>query len=381
MTTRKTCRICGSKLKPILSLGNLCVSTFVDDPKQCKKAPLELVLCENKDCGLLQLKHTINMDEMYRHYWYKSSLNKDIVDDLEDIVKKAQKEIKFKKGDVWLDVGSNDSTLLKAVSKKYIKVGCEPALNFREDLKKHTDKYINDYWNYEAYERFCIKKAKIITSIGCFYDMENPCQFIADVKKALADDGIFIAQMMTLKQMIENNDIGNITWEHLEYYDYKSLVYLYEKNGLEIYKVEENKINGGSYRLYARHYMKGSVKHKEPKVDYKAFAKRIEENKKRTLELIKGKKVCLYGASTKGNTIAQYYELGKHIRYAVDKSAEKLGKFMVGSNIKIIHESRLNEFDYALVMPYGFIELFKKKEKEWLKKGKFIVPFPKPKIV
>lgn len=370
MTTRKTCRVCDSKLKPILSLGNLCVSTFVDDPKQCKKAPLELMLCVNKDCGLLQLKHTADYDLMYtKHYWYRSGLNKVIIDDLKSIVRSVKK-----KG-VWIDVGANDGTLL-SFAKGFKRIGVEPATNLTKDLKKHCDKVFVKFW-----EEVKTEKADVITAIGMFYDSEDPCQFIANVKNHLKEDGIFIAQMMTLKQMVENNDIGNITWEHLEYYDYKSLVYLYEKNGLEIYKVEENKINGGSYRLYARHYKKGSVKHKEPKVDYKAFAQRIEDNKKKILELIKGKNVCLYGASTKANTIAQYYGLGKYIKYAVDKSAEKLGKYMIGSGIQIIHESRLDNFDYALVMPYGFIELFKKKERRWLRKGKFIAPFPKPKII
>src|SRR3990167_4861375 len=113
---------------------------------------------------------------------------------------------------------------------------------------------------------------------------------------------------MTLKPMIQKNDLGNICHEHLEFYSYPSLVYLFEKNGLEIFKVEENSINGGSYRLFARKFWKGSIKYREPKFNYSAFARRLEENKRKCAafikkEVAKGKTVYAYGASTKGNTI------------------------------------------------------------------------------
>lgn len=378
MTTRKTCRVCGSKLKKVLSLGNLYISNFVENPhKQYPRAPLELVLCLNKDCELLQLKHTYNMNKLYvEHYWYKSGLNPVIVNDLKSIVKSVKK----KKG-VWVDVGANDGTLLSFVSKNFKRIGVEPASNFQKELKKHATP-IPLFWESVKVDQ----KADVITAIGMFYDSEDPNKFIKNVTDNLADGGVFIAQLMTLKQMIGNNDIGNICHEHLEYYSYKSLVYLYERNGLEIYKVEENGINGGSYRLFARQYKKGSVKHRESKVNYEKFAKNILENKKKTVGFIKkvserGACVCIYGASTKGNTIAQYYKLGDYIPYAIDKNKEKMGRYMIGTGILIVGEEWLDAADYALVMPYGFVEQFKKLEKPWLDDGgKFLLPFPKFKV-
>ena len=85
-----------------------------------------------------------------------------------------------------------------------------------------------------------------------FYDLEDPNKFIRDAAKSLHDEGIFVAQLMCLKSMIEKNDIGNICHEHIEFYSLKSLKYLFENNGLEIFKIEENEINGGSYRIYCR---------------------------------------------------------------------------------------------------------------------------------
>lgn len=392
-TTRKICRLCGSnKLTPILSLGNLYVSTFVKSKKEkVIKSPLEIVLCEN--CALLQLKHTAPQELLYTgRYWYRSGINLVIVNDLKEITKVARKMVKLKKGDIVLDIGANDGTMLKYYPKNLIRAGCEPANNLIAELKKVTPNIIHDFWSYESWrKKFGEKRAKIITAVGMFYDMENPNQFIRDAAKALDEKGIFIAQLMCLRPMLEKNDLGNICHEHLEYYSYDSLRYLLEKNGLEIFKVEENEINGGSYRIFARHYKKGSIKLKEKftKKDYKDFYKRIEKNKKLCVDFIKqeikkGKKVYVYGASTKGNTILQYYGLNdKLIKGAADKSKEKWGKYTVGTLIPIMNEEKARkDADYFLVLPWAFFETFYRREKEWVKRGgKFIVPLPYFRIV
>jgi NDP-4-keto-2,6-dideoxyhexose 3-C-methyltransferase len=392
-TTRKTCRVCGhKKLSPILSLGSLSVSTFVKSKKdKVPQAPLELVLCEN--CSLLQLKHTAPQELLYsKHYWYRSGINKVITDDLKGIAKVAQKMIKLRPGDIVLDIGTNDGTMLKFYPKNLIRVGCEPANNLIGEVKKITPYFIHDFWSYKAWQKkFKDKKAKVITAIGMFYDMEDPNQFLRDAVLSLDENGIFIAQLMCLRPMLEKNDLGNICHEHLEYYSYDSLVYFFEKNGLEIFKVEENSINGGSYRLFARHYKKGSIKIKEKitRKDYESFFKRIQKNKEACVNFIKkevanGKKVYVYGASTKGNTILQYYGLdNKFITAAADRSEEKWGKFTVKTLIPIISEEKARkEADYFLVLPWAFFDSFYKREKAWLKKGgRFIVPLPNFKVV
>tara|TARA_B100000959_G_C14628421_1_gene479250 strand:- start:60 stop:641 length:582 start_codon:yes stop_codon:yes gene_type:complete len=192
--------------------------------------------------------------------------------------------------------------------------------------------------------------------------------------------------------MVEKNDVGNICHEHIEFYSLKSLKFLFEKNGLEIFKIEENDINGGSYRIFARKLNKGSIKLKEANVlnSIKAFVKRVKKNRKVTVNFInkkikEGKKIFLYGASTKGNTLLQYYNLdNKKIPIAAEKSPAKFGKYTIGTGIKIISENqarRLNP-DYFLVTPWGFIKEFVKRESKWLKKGgKFILPFPFFKLV
>ena len=192
--------------------------------------------------------------------------------------------------------------------------------------------------------------------------------------------------------MVKKNDLGNICHEHIEFYSHKSLIYLFEKNGLEIFKIEENDVNGGSYRIFCRKLNKGSIKLKNENVlaNIFKFKKNIEANKKKTIkfikkELAKGKKIFLYGASTKGNTVLQYYKLdNKLIPFAAERSRDKWGKYTIGTGIKIISEKQARKLnpDYFFVTPWGFIKEFIEREKKWLNKGgKFILPFPKFKII
>jgi ABC-type Fe3+-hydroxamate transport system substrate-binding protein len=178
----------------------------------------------------------------------------------------------------------------------------------------------------------------------------------------------------------------------LEYYSLNSLKYLFENNGLEMFKIEENNVNGGSYRIFARHYKGTGIAFKEKFTlqDIEAFARRLEDNRKQCLEFIKsqvgkGKKVYVYGASTKGNVILQYYGLDHTlITAAAERSPEKWGKYTVGSWIPIVseEEARKANPDYFLVLPWAFFDEFYQREEKWRKQGgKFIVPLPEFRVV
>ena len=395
----KHCLLCrNKKLKKVFSLGNLIVSNFVkkNNIKKGIKAPLQLLYCDN--CSLIQLSHIAPQEIMYRRfYWYRSGVTKLMKSALKNIFEESLKYVKLKKNDVILDIGANDGTLLKYYKKKnYITIGCEPAKNLKKNLRKNCHFSINNFWKKRELDKLLIKsnlkRPKLITAIGMFYDLEDPNQFIKDAAESLDENGIFIAQLMCLKSMIEKNDIGNICHEHIEFYSLRSLKFLFEHNGMEIFKIEENDINGGSYRIYCRKFKKGSIKMKNESVLrlMKGFIKRVKENKRDTIKFInekikEGKKIYLYGASTKGNTVLQYYGLNsKKIPFAAERSPEKWGKFTIGTGIKIVSEEKARKLnpDYFFVTPWGFIKEFIKREKKWLKKGgKFIIPFPKFKLL
>ena len=397
--TRKTCRLCGSSdLREAFSLGEQYINDFVPPERVGKglKAPLELVLCSH--CSLLQLRHTAPQEILYsRHYWYRSGVTHTMRQALRDITEQVEAMVPLSAGDVVLDIGANDGTLLGSFALKGIRrVGCEPADNLVGLLQEKADYVMHDFWDYEHYEKLTnqwgIGKAKVITAIGMFYDLEDPNKFIRDAQKALDEDGIFVAQLMCLASMLEKNDVGNICHEHLEYYSLESLKYLFETNGLEIFKIEENEVNGGSYRIHARHNKGTGICFDErfSLDDILALGHRIQKNRDRCVEFVKreierGKTVYVYGASTKGNVILQYYGLDHNlVAGASERSPEKWGKDTVGTWIPIVseEEARRANPDYFLVLPWAFFPEFYKREKRWREGGgKFIVPLPEVRVV
>jgi len=393
------CRLCShKKLLRIHSFGNLYVSNFVSkkDVNNGIKAPLNLVYCKN--CKLLQLQHSAPQEIMYKKfYWYRSGVTNTMKNALRNIFLTVKKMSILDKGDTVLDIGANDGTLLKYFKReKYITIGCEPAKNLTKFLRKNCKYVFNNFWNSKNLKEIIktekIKKPKLITAIGMFYDLENPSKFIADAAEVLDDNGVFITQLMCLESMLKKNDLGNICHEHLEFYSFKSLKYLFEKNGLKIFKIEENEINGGSYRIFCKKNISRSINYKEKTslFEIKKFIRRVESNKKKCLSFLinavkKGFKVHIYGASTKGNTLLQYYGINhKLIKFAAERSPEKWGKYTVGSGIKIISENDARKLkpNYFFVMPYAFIKEFIKREKKWLREGgKFILPYPNFKVI
>lgn len=388
----KTCRLCDSaELEPVHAFGDLYVSNFVDEADILSgvKAPLDLVMC--RACSLIQLRHTAPMELMYaRYYWYRSGVTETMRGALADVTGEIEDIQGLRPGDTVLDIGANDGTLFETYRTQGLnKVGCEPADNLVGFLREKADHVIHDFWSIDRFEALGrehgFAKARVITALGMFYDLEDPNQFIGDAAAALAPDGVFVAQLMCLATMLEKNDLGNICHEHLEYYSLDSLKYLFETNGLEMFRIEENAVNGGSYRIFARHLGAGSLDYDEhfSLEDVKAFVARIAENKKKCVDFIRaevarGKTVYVYGASTKGNTILQYYGLDHSlITAAAERSPEKWGKYTIGTGIPIISEdeARAAQPDYFLVLPWAFMDEFYARERAWREAGgKFIVP-------
>ena len=164
ITTRKSCRICDSTLlKPLYSIGEQYINNFIrkDEIKKCIKAPLEMVICDN--CTLLQLKHTAPQELLYaRYYWYKSGVTVTMNKALRDITSKVEIMFDLKEGDVVLDIGSNDGTLLRSYSVPgLITIGVEPADNLLEEGKQGLTYHIHDFWNHDVYEKTLQKKANL----------------------------------------------------------------------------------------------------------------------------------------------------------------------------------------------------------------------------
>ncbi|HKZ49715.1 MAG TPA: class I SAM-dependent methyltransferase [Candidatus Nanoarchaeia archaeon] len=411
-TERKDCRVCGNEnLAPIFSLGEQYVTNFPDDPgKDYPKGPLDLVLCnkESGGCGLLQMKHTFDQDAMYRKYWYKSGISSTMVKALEDVVKSAEKSVKLQLGDIVIDIGSNDGTTLRHYGPGVVKVGFEPS-NLWELGIEGNDKIIPDYFNYDAFRNeFGYEKAKVITAIAMFYDLEDPNKFVSDVKQVMHPDGLFMIQMNYLGLMLKDLTFDNISHEHLEYYSLLSLESLLKRHDLEAFDVETNDVNGGSFRIYIRH-KDGNVNAREgaekrldemreqesrmgmdKKEVYDEFATKIKtvRDDLRTFleqEVANGKSIYIFGASTRGLVVLQYAGIdNKLIKAATDKNPDKFGKYIVGTGIQIkpLEEYRKEQPDYLFVLPYQFKKEMVKQEAEYLQRGgKMIFALPKFTVV
>jgi hypothetical protein len=349
---------------------------------------------------LVQLKDTPDLDLLYRQYWYQSSLNKSMIEALQDVVDNVEAKVSLQLGDVVIDIGCNDGTMLGQYKTEGLyKIGFDPALNLANKAKKYCTTFYNTYFGDTSIKT---PMAKAITSIAMFYDLEDPHTFVELIKKSLLKDGIWVIQFTDLLSMLRINAFDNVCHEHLEYYSFKVLRNLFEQHGLNVFDVSTNDVNGGSIRMYIcwegqreiLHTVDELLLEEQTYMDsfddpFAAFAERVDHINKRIMKFLleekaKGKTIFGMGASTKGNTLLQYFGIGtEHINYIAEVNEDKFGKLTVGTNIPIISESSalaLNP-DYFLVFPWHFLDTLLKIHEPYLRKGgKLVVPMPDPTV-
>ena len=422
------CRISKQPLIEILSLGELYISDFIKtqgDYRGVKKWDLTLMLSPETQC--LQLKENADKHFMYGKYWYRSGTNATMTKELEDIANSCMQLSKLKKErNIFLDIASNDGTLLYNVHKtgKYVTIGIDPAEgSFQEDAKLRCNIAIQDFFSKEVYQNIHLKtltsdeivgKASIVTCIAMFYDLDDPIAFLKDVYDIMEDNGLFVIQQSYMPLMIHQLAFDNICHEHVFYHSLHSMEYMLKEAGFKVVDVQLNDVNGGSFRTYIqkeiadvhsfgsspyrdvakmrieslREYEK--TLHLDDKETYDEFWIKIQELKDQTYNFIKrvhdeGKSIWVYGASTKGNTLLQWFGLDDNlIDGAAERSHYKYGLKTIGTNIGIHSEDTMRNVhpDYLLVLPWHFINEFKEREAEYLQKGgHFIIPCPKFEII
>lgn len=404
----KNCRSCNSKnFKQVMNLGNQYLTGVFPQKKNSKisRGKLSLVLCEN--CKLLQLENSFNHEEMYGdNYGYMSSLNKSMSSHLKNKALNLKKKMNLKNSDIVIDIGSNDGTFLSYFDRKFNLIGVDPTIKkfkykYRKDIKT-----VANFFSYNEVKKYLTKqKAKLITSIACFYDLPNPTKFVEDIYQSLDDNGVWHFEQSYMPSMIKNMSYDTICHEHLEYYSLKSVKYILDKVGFKINNIELNSINGGSFALTVSK-KKSSYQidnkiinwllYKEELFKFNDFKtiKDFSINAQKQKILLKNlinnlldmdKKVLGYGASTKGNVILQYCKIDNSmIPYIGEVNSFKYNKFTPGTNIKIISEKKLRSLkpDYLLVLPWHFRDFIINKEKKFLNDGgHFIFPLPDIEII
>jgi hypothetical protein len=402
------CRIChSSSLSTMLSLGEQHLTgVFPKSPSEhVTKGPLDLVWCSN--CGLLQMKQSYSLEEMYGdNYGYRSGLNPSMVRHLQHKIRTLELLAKPTEKDIVIDIGSNDATSLKAYRGTHRKVGIDPT--GRKFKSYYTDDLvlIPDFFSAQVFRAaFPNESAKIVTSIAMFYDLDSPSAFVRDVESVLAPDGVWHFEQSYMPSMLRTNSYDTICHEHVEFYSFRVVKRLLEQHGLRVVDVQMNAVNGGSFavtackrdaQLRANTAIIDWLLKQEDDMGldtprpYRDFEERVFKHRKHLRDLIEaltsdGKQIIGYGASTKGNVLLQFCGLGvQHIPYIAEVNEDKLGAFTPGTHIPIISEKQAKAMapDYLFVLPWHFKPSILERERDYLAHGgKLIFPLPEIEIV
>lgn len=398
----------GSHLVTVLNLGMQALTGVFPKTRDevIGEGPLELVW--SPASGLLQLRHSFQPSEMYGdNYGYRSGLNQSMVDHLAHKVRQLERLVPLAAGNVVLDIGSNDCTLLKAYATTGLeRIGIDPTGAKFSSYYPAEVKLVPDFFSAAAYRKATTRKATIVTSIAMFYDLDDPISFAREVASVMADDGIWHFEQSYMPSMLRLNSYDTICHEHLEYYSLQAVQKILAAADMKIVDVVMNNVNGGSFAVTAVKSANHSVRANRPVIDwmldqeermglgtpkpFRDFEERVFRHRDDLTRLIRsltadGKKVLGYGASTKGNVVLQFCGLGPaDIPAIAEVNADKFGRVTPGTRIPIIseQEARAMKPDYFLVLPWHFKDGILRREKDYLASGgKFIFPFPEIEIV
>jgi hypothetical protein len=404
-----SCRISGSSnLISVLNLGNQALTGVFPKHIDAKitSGPLDLVWCP--DSGLLQLRHSYDLDEMYgMNYGYRSGLNQSMVKHLKQKVHFLQRLRPVSAGDIVLDIGSNDATLLSAYEVRGLqRIGIDPTGEKFQKFYTNGIELVPEFFSADAFRaKFNSGGAKIITSISMFYDLESPLDFVTDIYKVLDEDGIWHFEQSYMPTMLRMNSYDTVCHEHLEYYSLGVVKRMLEQCNLKIIDVQMNAVNGGSFAVTAARKT-SKLKSNDTVIDwllgqedrmglntrklFREFEERVFRHRDDLLRLIRGlsadgKKVVGYGASTKGNVLLQFCGFNStDISCIAEVNPEKFGSYTPGTHIPILSEKEVHAMkpDYMLVLPWHFRDSIIEREAEYLASGgKLIFPLPEIEIV
>ena len=376
-----------------------------------RKIDTALVRCDpmrdERACGLLQMTVSVPPSILYADYWYRSGTNRTMTEHLGGIASELVEMVGKPTARV-LDIGCNDGTLLRHYPPTHVRYGIDPS-----DAAKSVPsdvQVVNDLFPSEQLTGLTRgKRFDVITSIAMFYDLEDPTAFARSVKQHLAQDGVWCFEMSYMPAMLQNNSYDTICHEHLEYYSLAVVEYILRQASMKAVRVSLNDSNGASIRVHATHsdnfIFDGdpraqaairSLRQREfdLKLDtdepYRNFQEAIEKHKTELSSLLRrlkngGKKVHIYGASTKGNTILQTCGINNSlVECAAERNPKKFGGRTLGTNIPIVseEESRARNPDYYLVLPWHFKDEFLDRERGMLEAGVgFIFPLPRIEII
>ena len=400
------CRICNYRIKRIINLGKIAlVGNFFKKKINQKKYNISLNYC--KKCKHVQISERLNPKLLFKKYLWETGISKSNI----LLIKKLLfnlKQLGINNKSKVLEIASNDGSFIKIIYKKYksFVIGVDPASNLAKKVNKTKINTINDFFNFKL-SNFIKKKYNkfdFIFARNVIAHLKNPNDTFKGVESLLKDRGVFIIEVPHLLNILKDNQYDNIFHEHIGFHSLKSILDLCKNNKLKVFNVENIDSQGGSIRCFIT--KKNSDRIISKKVNFllqkeknlnlfsenklKNFKFKIQNHSTQMLKLIrylrnKNYKISVYGASGKGQALMEFCKMdNKLIDYVFDKSKLKQKKFTPGTNIKILDPKLISrkKIDFLIILSWNIKDEIIEQENSFLKKGgKFIIPFPKPRII
>lgn len=401
------CRSCSSTDLPIiLSLGHTPLANSLlkaheldqDEPRYA----LELAMCTQ--CSLVQIKETVAPELLFRNYLYFTSFSETMLNHAQELSRTVVAERKLGSTSLVVEIASNDGYLLQYYKAQNIPVlGIEPAKNIAAVSIEKGIETISEFFNVELATALVAKgaQADVIHANNVLAHVADLHGVVSGISILLKPDGIAIIEVPYLKDMIDGTEFDTIYHEHLCYYSLSSLDVLFRKHGLYINDVQRIPLHGGSLKLTIEKIERPKQSVIELRENetrwgmqdlsyYQNFAQQIETLRMQLLDLLKslkaeGKKIAAYGASAKGSTLLNSFQIGAtYLDFIVDRSSAKQGYFSPGTHLPILSPEILTEKmpDYLLLLTWNFADEIVEQQAEYRKLGgKFIVPIPKLEVI
>lgn len=368
------CRVCRStSLTSVLNLGEQALTgVFPHAGEMIGSGPLDLVWCT--DCTLLQLRHSYDAEAMYgKDYGYRSGLNASMVNHLQSKARRLEMLISLEEGDTVLDIGCNDGTLLGGFSNPGIeRLGIDPTADKFREFHPANIHAVADFFSADTYRAMTDRKAKLVTSIAMFYDLEDPVGFARQVAEILDDDGVWHFEQSYMPSMLRAGSYDTVCHEHIEYYSLQSVKRVLAAAEMTPIHVRFNSVNGGSFSVTAKKttatrsgeaalidWLVGQEERMGlwSPAPFRQFEERVFRHRSDLKALLmalrsSGASVYGYGASTKGNVMLQFCGLDRGLVTAIGEvNPDKFGRVTPGTEIPIISEAEMHEArpDYLLV--------------------------------
>jgi hypothetical protein len=401
------CQVCGcSKLDTVIFLGFLppvnTMRKIGEQPHEQPSYPANVLVCN--ECSLVQLGLVVSPKILFSsQYLYTSSTTKILRENFAELYQESSSLIELKKEDLIVDIGSNDGNLLSNFKDNHKVLGVTPEKIGEIAIGRGIPTII-DYFNGGVVEKIKAEygNAKIITATNVFAHIGNINEILENIISLLVEDGVFISESHYLLKVLETLQYDTVYHEHLRYYSLHSLKYLLNKHNLEVFHAKEIPTHGGSIRVYAakegKYEIKSSVgeilekeqKELSNKKNLQDFKKRVVISKLELHSLLlnlkkEGKRVYGVGAPSRASTLINYVGIDDGIMDCVleIKGSHKIGKYIPGTLIPVLDESKLYEDqpEYVLMLSWHIAEELAPKIKKKGYKGDFIIPLPVPHIL